>query len=210
MPELINDAKTFREKIKSANLTVIHFSADFAEQCKDIDNLLDTIAKDKTKYGSVQFCKCIAEELSDISLENKIDSVPTLLFYKFHEVVGRVDGANPAEITKKLAELANAPDTLQDRLKQLINLSKVMLFMKGDRVQPKCGFSRQIIQILDDLKIEYKTFDILTNEAVRQGLKEYSDWPTYPQLYCNGNLVGGLDVVKELRESDELIGVLNE
>nr|CAI5828966.1 unnamed protein product [Callosobruchus analis] len=84
-----------------------------------------------------------------------------------------------------------------------------MLFMKGDRNAPRCGFSKQIIEILNQLKIHYDTFDILTDEEVRQGLKKYSEWPTYPQLYINGELIGGLDIVKEMTANGELQSMLN-
>lgn len=101
-----------------------------------------------------------------------------------------------------------AADTLQSRLEKLVNRHKVMLFMKGLPSAPQCGFSRQIVEILDDSNIAYDAFNILEDEEVRQGLKEFSDWPTYPQLYVNGVLVGGLDIVKELKESNELEDML--
>ena len=75
--------------------------------------------------------------------------------------------------------------------------------MKGSPQEPRCGFSRQIIELLKDQKIQFNTFDILTNENVRQRLKVFSDWPTYPQLYLNGELIGGLDIVREMMESGE-------
>ena len=93
---------------------------------------------------------------------------------------------------------------LEDRLKKLVNRHKVMLFMKGLPSAPQCGFSRQIVEILDESSVPYDAFNILGDEEVRQGLKDFSDWPTYPQLYVNGDLVGGLDIVKELKESNEL------
>eukprot|EP01083_Nonionella_stella_P043899 118444_1 len=93
---------------------------------------------------------------------------------------------------------------LEDRLRQLLQRSKVMLFMKGLPSQPKCGFSRQICEILQDQNIDFDSFDILGDEEVRQGLKKFSDWPTYPQLYVDGDLIGGLDIVKEMVEEDEL------
>ena len=81
-----------------------------------------------------------------------------------------------------------------------------MLFMKGDRNTPKCGFSQRTIAILNKYEgvFEYETFDILTNNEVREGLKEFSKWPTYPQLYAKGKLVGGIDIVQELDEEAEL------
>jgi Grx4 family monothiol glutaredoxin len=100
-------------------------------------------------------------------------------------------------------------NTLEDRLKALINKSNVMVFMKGNREAPKCGFSRTLVQIMNESGVTYETFDILTDEEVRQGLKTYSDWPTYPQVYVKGELQGGLDIIKEMKESGELMGVLN-
>ncbi len=94
--------------------------------------------------------------------------------------------------------------SLESRLKELINRSQNMLFMKGLPSQPRCGFSRQICELLTEEKIPFDAFDILSDEEVRQGLKSYSDWPTYPQLYVGGELVGGLDIVRELVESGEL------
>jgi Grx4 family monothiol glutaredoxin len=105
--------------------------------------------------------------------------------------------------------LIDDSESLEDRLKKLVNRHKVMLFMKGLPSAPQCGFSRQIVEILDESSVPYDAFNILEDEEVRQGLKEFSDWPTYPQLYVNGDLVGGLDIVKELKESSELEDVLN-
>ena len=83
-----------------------------------------------------------------------------------------------------------------------------MIFMKGNRDEPRCGFSRTLIGILNETGLDYETFDIFSDEDVRQGLKKFSNWPTYPQVYVKGDLVGGLDIIKELQESDELISTL--
>jgi len=98
-------------------------------------------------------------------------------------------------------------ETLSGSLK-LINQAPVMLFMKGVPSQPKCGFSKKIVAILDEEKIKFDSFDILTDEDVRQGLKTFSNWPTFPQLYVKGELIGGLDIVQELKESGELQNTL--
>lgn len=84
-----------------------------------------------------------------------------------------------------------------------------MIFMKGDRNAPRCGFSKQLIQIMNEAAVTYETFDILSDEEVRQGLKTYSDWPTYPQVYVNGELQGGLDIIKEMNTSGELTKIFN-
>lgn len=93
---------------------------------------------------------------------------------------------------------------LEEKLKQLINQAPIMLFMKGDKYLPQCGFSAQAVDILNALDVQYTTFDILEDEEVRQGLKTYSDWPTYPQLYHNGELLGGCDIMVELYKNGEL------
>lgn len=82
------------------------------------------------------------------------------------------------------------------RLGDLVKAAPVMLFMKGTPSEPKCGFSRQLVGILRDNAVKYGFFNILADDEVRQGLKEFADWPTYPQLWVDGELVGGLDIVR--------------
>ena len=91
-----------------------------------------------------------------------------------------------------------------DYLPSLINKATVMLFMKGTSDSPRCGFSKSMVQILTEEKIEFEDFDILTDEKVREELKIFSNWPTYPQLYVRGELIGGLDIVKEMKSSGSL------
>lgn len=83
------------------------------------------------------------------------------------------------------------------RLGDLVKAAPVMLFMKGTPSEPKCGFSRQLVAILRENAVKYGFFNILADDEVRQGLKEFADWPTYPQLWVDGELVGGLDIVRE-------------
>lgn len=90
---------------------------------------------------------------------------------------------------------------LEARLEKLVNAAPIMLFMKGTPSEPQCGFSRQLVGILREKRVRFGFFNILADEEVRQGLKAYSDWPTYPQLYKSGNLVGGLDIVSHLSPS---------
>jgi len=83
-----------------------------------------------------------------------------------------------------------------------------MVFMKGTASAPRCGFSSQAVALLSSITNKFGSFDILEDEAVRNGLKIFSNWPTYPQLYADGKLVGGLDVMKELHENAELAPVI--
>jgi monothiol glutaredoxin len=95
-------------------------------------------------------------------------------------------------------------DATRKRIDDLVHKNPVMLFMKGDRRQPQCGFSNQVVQILDQLVPEYATCDVLADPEIRNGIKAYSNWPTIPQLYVRGEFIGGCDIVKELFASGEL------
>ncbi len=99
---------------------------------------------------------------------------------------------------------------IRTRIEGIIQKSKVMLFMKGTRQFPACGFSNSVVQILKQEGAEFETFNILGDPEVRQALKDYSSWPTYPQLYVNGKFVGGCDIVTEMHQNGELAGVLKQ
>ncbi|RAH73900.1 PICOT family protein [Aspergillus aculeatinus CBS 121060] len=100
------------------------------------------------------------------------------------------------------AATAETKEALFARLAELVKAAPVMLFMKGTPSAPQCGFSRQLVGILRERSVKYGFFNILADEDVRQGLKEFADWPTFPQLWVDGELVGGLDIVKEELEND--------
>ena len=93
---------------------------------------------------------------------------------------------------------------IKDKINELINNNKVCLFMKGTPDSPQCGFSMAVSNVLKHLKIDFKGVNVLEDEKLRQGIKEFSDWPTIPQLYINGEFIGGCDIVKEMFESGEL------
>ena len=93
---------------------------------------------------------------------------------------------------------------LKARIETILNSNKVVLFMKGNRSFPQCGFSATAIEILKRTGALFETVNILQDAEIRQGLKEYSDWQTYPQLYVNGNLVGGSDIMRAMYENGEL------
>lgn len=93
---------------------------------------------------------------------------------------------------------------LEQRIKQLIQTHKILVFMKGSKLMPQCGFSNNVVQILNSLGVPYETVDILEDPEIRQGIKEYSNWPTIPQVYVNGEFLGGSDIMIELYQSGEL------
>ena len=92
----------------------------------------------------------------------------------------------------------------QQRIEQLIGSSPVFVFMKGNKLMPQCGFSNNVVQILNALAVPFETFDVLSDAEVRQGIKEFSDWPTIPQVYVNGEFMGGSDILIEIYNSGEL------
>ena len=92
----------------------------------------------------------------------------------------------------------------KERIDALVKANDVVLFMKGTALFPQCGFSSRAVAILDHLGASYETVDVLQDQEVRQGIKEYSDWPTIPQLYVKGEFVGGSDIMMEMFESGEL------
>jgi len=191
--------------------------------------VLEELAKEQT---SVVFLKIDAESLSTISEQYSVTSIPTTIVLRDGRAADVLEGARAPELVALVARhvkaaAAAAPTTpatglakvqssgssptteskeqLFARLAKLIASSPVMAFIKGTPSQPKCGFTRQLLELLNKVNVRYSTFDILTDENVRSGLKEYSKWPTYPQLYVNNKLIGGLDVVKELQEEGQLV-----
>ncbi|KAH3684003.1 hypothetical protein WICPIJ_005026 [Wickerhamomyces pijperi] len=108
----------------------------------------------------------------------------------------------PAQEAATQPQEEESEESLNERLQQLTNAAPVMLFMKGTPAAPQCGFSRQLVAILRENQVRFGFFDILKDDSVRQGLKTFSDWPTFPQLYVNGEFQGGLDIIKENLEED--------
>lgn len=95
-------------------------------------------------------------------------------------------------------------------IKEKIDANPVMLFMKGTPQFPQCGFSSVVVQILDHLGVDYQTANVLESDDLRQGVKEFSDWPTIPQLYVKGEFVGGCDIVRDMFEKGELRTMLKD
>ncbi|KAI5995825.1 glutaredoxin [Pisolithus orientalis] len=214
----ITSTKQFQDLL-SADLnrvSLINFWAPWAEPCKQMNNVVMGLAK---KYPQVLVLQVQAEEQEDISESFDVVSVPTVLLLRGHTLLNRIVGADASELTNaisrhlsgtsSLPKPSSSPDgeesdeQLVARVKQIMNQSKVVLFMKGSPDAPRCGFSRQAVALLSDQKVEFTHFDILGDEKVRQRLKQLNDWPTYPQIIVNGELVGGLDILKETVETGE-------
>ena len=100
--------------------------------------------------------------------------------------------------------------SIHDQITEEITANPVVLFMKGTPEFPQCGFSGQVVQILDYLGAPFKGVNVLADAEIRQGIKEFSNWPTIPQLYVKGEFVGGCDIIREMYETDELVPFLAE
>lgn len=223
-------SKFIAENVK--NIIVLHFWAQFSNTTEPMKQLIQDLEKDP-ECQSLKFCNIDAESLPEISKKYGVRSVPTFVFVKNNSVMHRIEGARPGDVSKRAklygsgigdtigeqavitngdngttpstaAAVVESKEMLNARLKKLINKSKCMIFMKGTPTEPKCGFSRTLVGLLDAENADYGHFDILSDDSVRQGLKEYSDWPTYPQVYIDGELIGGLDIIKEMLASGEL------
>ncbi|HEV2818158.1 MAG TPA: Grx4 family monothiol glutaredoxin [Allosphingosinicella sp.] len=99
---------------------------------------------------------------------------------------------------------------VSDRIDRLVRNNDIVLFMKGTALFPQCGFSSRAVAILDHLGVRFETVDVLQDPEIRQGIKEYSDWPTVPQLYVKGEFVGGSDIMMEMFEAGELQRLIEE
>ncbi len=98
-------------------------------------------------------------------------------------------------------------ETVFARIRDEIQTNPVMLYMKGNAMFPQCGFSARVVQILSHMNVPFQTANVLEDAALREGIKAFSNWPTIPQLYVNGELVGGCDIVTEMYQSGELEGL---
>ncbi|XP_050535485.1 glutaredoxin 3 [Daktulosphaira vitifoliae] len=212
MVTLITTVKEFEDFKLSGQLSVVHFYADWSIPCQHMNGILDDLA---VEYKNIKFGKCLAEDLAEVSIKYNISAVPKFIFFSNDAQVDSLDGADAIQLNKKIQSLiskAEKKEEIEDislRLKSLIRSAPVMLFMKGSKSQPKCKFSTAIVNLLNEVGVDFKTFDILEDNIVREKLKTFSNWPTYPQLYIKGELIGGLDIVKELKETGELNNLLN-
>lgn len=134
-------------------VSIVLFSAPWAEQCTQILDVFNELSP-KAQFAQLQFIDVAAEDYSEISINHQIEAVPTVLFFRNGTALDRIDGIDIAALTTKCKSLAGVVEdektSLEERLKALINKSPLMVFVKGDRNTPRCGFSKQLIAILND------------------------------------------------------------
>ncbi|KAI8450812.1 monothiol glutaredoxin-4 [Phakopsora pachyrhizi] len=202
-------------------LSLLYFRAGWAEVCQTADLAVKSLAE---KWSEPIFIEIEAESLPDVAESFEVTSVPSFLILRGHRLLSRIVGAKLSELESNLEKFLKAKQDKSSvgqpsgsaetefkeeteeqvfaRCKTLMNQSKVVLFMKGDPKVPRCGFSQTAAKILQDLNIEFTSFDILSDDSIRQGMKKLNSWPTFPQLIIKGELVGGLDILKELIKKD--------
>ncbi|KAL5730776.1 Monothiol glutaredoxin-S17 [Ranunculus cassubicifolius] len=181
-------------------------------KCGFSSKVVEILKQEKVSFGSFNILED-DEVRQGLKVYSNWSSYPQL--YIKGELIGGSDIVlemqKSGELKKVLIEKEVIPkESLEDRLKKLVSSSPTMLFMKGTPEGPRCGFSKKVVNALNEEGVEFGSFDILSDEEVRQGLKTYSNWPTFPQLYHNGELIGGCDIVLEMKESGELKSALSE
>ncbi|CAM8984647.1 unnamed protein product [Rhodiola kirilowii] len=180
---------------------ILHFWAPWCEASKPMD-------------------KVEAEEQPEISEAYSVSSVPYFVFFKDGNKVDTLEGADPSSLANKVSKVAGvvypwdpaAPASLGmaagpavlESVKELAADNANHVIHERNPEAPQCGFSQKVVDILTNEKVKFGSFDILSDSEVREGLKKLSNWPTYPQLYCKGELLGGCDIVIAMHESGEL------
>lgn len=150
--------------------------------------------------------------MADVSLHFRVEAVPTFVLVRGGREIGRVNGAKAEELVDAVEDAlsgdektaAATAETVESRLAALVRQHRVMVFIKGTPEAPRCGFTAQLLSLLDEHAVEYDYFDILSDETVRSGLKAFSDWPTYPQIYVGGEFLGGLDIFRDMAAAGQL------
>lgn len=206
-----------------SNIISLYFYTSWAEPCKAMSEVYSAVSE-QSKSNDIVFLSIDADEQSEIAELFEVTAVPYFIIVKEGIILNEISGADPKEFVDLISSFQqsdhsapsnNADDEssddedndeteeeLAERLTNLTQAAPVMLFMKGNPSEPKCGFSRQLVGLLRENQVRFGFFDILKDDSVRQGLKEFADWPTFPQLYVNGEFQGGLDIIKESLEED--------
>ncbi|KAL7417803.1 glutaredoxin [Mrakia frigida] len=205
-------------------VSVLNFWAPWADVCKPMNEVVASLA---AKHPQLLFLSIEAEEQPDIAESFDIEAVPTFLLLRGHTLLSRHSGSVAPALTAAVESYSTPassssnpsnssttplsstslspqpPQSLEDKLTGLMNRAPVMLFMKGNPDAPQCGFSRQTVALLRGEGVQFGWFDIFSDQSVREGLKKHNDWPTFPQIIVKGELIGGLDILKELIASGE-------
>jgi Grx4 family monothiol glutaredoxin len=196
---------------------VVHFEADWCEPCVDLNKFLES---QTSAFSDVTFARVDAGQLGDVAEAEEVSSVPHIVMYRPEgaaqhlERVAEISGAKLQPIEANLNTIYGNKErrenhaSMEDFLKYQINKNRVVVFLTGTPSRPRCGFAGRLIEMLDSYDLAYSYYDVMADDEACQALKKFSDWPTYPQVYVNGELIGGMDICKEMHEKDELAAAL--
>ena len=194
--------KEFDEFINSPavinKLLLVHIELEQMPVCKTVNEALLAISRDPEFMQQLAICRLNADYFYDLLTTQNVNAAPTVLFYNRSKVIDRVDGFNQSDLLKKVKLHLNTIGVVQSteiksdngvscsnaekKIKQLLESSPIILFMKGTPTNPQCGFSRQACHLLEERNIKFDYFDVLADQNVREQLKKYSNWSTYPQV----------------------------
>lgn len=195
---------------------VLHFGADWCAPCADVNKWLaaQAAARPKLVIGYVD-----AEKRGELAEAEEVTAVPHVVFYRpgndgAQERVAEVSGFKEPQLAMNLNSLYGDKETraghesMEAFLKYLINKDRVMIFITGTPSRPRCGFTGRLIEMLGEYDVKYSYYDVMADDDACAALKTFSDWPTYPQVYVGGELIGGMDICKEMHEKGELAAAL--
>lgn len=192
--------RDFDEYIRSQTINnkiaLVHIELENVPVCKTVNEAMLAIIRNENFRENVTVCRLNADHFTDFLSSNNVSAVPTVLFYHRTKLIDRVDGFNQNELIKKLQSYMstikfNEPTLeekfssieIEKKIKDLLQSAPVILFMKGSPDNPQCGFSRQACHILNEHHVKYNHFDVLSDQQIREQLKIYSNWNTYPQVF---------------------------
>lgn len=196
---------------------VVHFQADWCAPCGELNAILESSTVPAYAELGVAFAAVDVEQLPELCEAHEVESVPFVMFFRklpdgSLDRVADVMGAKVDEIETNLVSLfgkgklsskADFP-SLDDYIRHLLKRDKILVFITGTPSRPRCGFTRKIVGLLEQHGASYSYFDIMSDGEVCERLKTFSNWPTFPQVYVNGELIGGCDVCTQLQEEGEL------
>jgi len=213
---MISSEGALQQTIESnKQILVLHFTATWSEPCSTITASLQALSQ---KYNVLSVHQVDTEKVSKFSEANNIESVPTCLVYLKSHLKETVAGLNVPKVAKAVEKLVpqcsndlqseKPAEDITTRCGRLTKMAKLVAFIKGTPQAPRCKFTRALMELFTSKDIEFSYFDILSDSDVREGLKKYGEWPTYPQVWHEGELLGGLDIIKEMNESGQLVTTL--
>ena len=211
-----------QRKQSSSRGLVLHFGASWCAPSAELQELIVSqyagVWAEKVDFGYVD-----VDTAHDVVEAEGVEAVPFLIFYRFQnpsstslERVAEVSGAKVAELSHNLQSIYGPADGLarasfeniDDFIRSVLKRDRIVVFITGTPSAPRCGFTKKVLGLLNSVNATYTYFDVMSDEELCQRLKTFSNWPTYPQVYVDGELIGGCDVCTQLAEEGELATAL--